>query len=67
MGWSAACEPITLFARWAFLSEKKNNMGWSAAFEPITILARWAFFSENNNIHNIGWCGVGGRMALVAR
>ena len=64
MGWSAASEPITLFARWAFFSEKKNHIGWSGGGR-MTLNARWTFFTKHK--HNIGWSGACGRMTLNAR
>ena len=35
-----------LNARWAFFSEKKNNMGWSGACGRVTLNARYTFFAK---------------------
>ena len=43
---------MTLFARWGFFNEKKNNIEWGGASGRMTLSAKWAFFIKKNN--NIG-------------
>ena len=50
IAWSGAWGRMTLNARWAFFSEKKNHIGWGGACGRMTLNARWIFLAKRKII-----------------